>query len=282
MAVFPTIRLANKTAPALFDPRKFRAMIENYGGDATWEQAAACPCGAFATLDGVTLRVARELQGECPACGGKGILYHSAQTIRLALARANKDNGLHERWGEWSWAYVDVSFPPENLLGFQDRITPVDSVILFREVAIREEEGPITLRYPAVQREFYVGSGADFRTPLKVTRATTGLWIADLAGTVSLSTRVEGVDYVINEQGNVDFSLGDANGRAPEMGAQFSVSYFARPSYIITNTPYVNRARNSFHVNQVGDKSILGKTEMPGNADAKLEFVGQWPGQVIS
>jgi hypothetical protein len=80
---------------------------------------------------------------------------------------------------------------------------------------------------------------------------------------------LEGVDFDVNVNGDIDFSKGDLNGKAPAVGVRFSIAYYGHPRYYVADNPHTHR--DSRYVRKSIEEQIR---LMPVQCKATLEFMG--------
>lgn len=268
MSQFPS-RVPTKIRPRVdFDMSEYRKLVFAKGVDLTWEQCAECPCsqnsnawdvGLITATDSVT----GEARIDCPLCDGKGYYWHSSQQIRAIVTGGKSDTNLFTMYGEYARGMVGVSLLPEHLPAYGDRFTVLNSVMVYRETRQRTSSTIESLRYPVQPRVLDLSTG----------EKTLGVTRLQRAGIDGLSSEadvlIEGDDFIVTEDGDIDFSLGDASGRSPVVGARYSVSYYARPRYYVAERPHTHR--DSTSKRKAPDESSL---LMPIQAHCSLEFMG--------
>lgn len=272
MPLFPSrvpAKLDNKVVDLPEEP--FREQTEGRGLNVLWEQAARCPC-AVQTQD-VNLEAfgfepqgfasTRASRADCPVCHGSGILWHSAQPVRMLVHRATEDP---KRFGSSRGTYKDghanFTARPEHLVAHGDRLTVLDSNMVFTEVRTRTTETVEELRYPIVERVLDLEGGKTSFSVLYVHIATEN-------GSVAANgVREIDVDFGVTD-GKLDWSLGEAAGRDPLEGALYSVTYFINPRYVVTNYP--NSSRDTWlRKKRPAPELQLHSVHVQG----KLEFLG--------
>lgn len=259
-------RIPPKLNPrADFKPEQFRKVIISHGLDVEWQQAAECPCSQPSShfgfsLPGAPSSASEQARVDCPACHGRGYLYHSAQTIRAVVTGARKEEQRHGPAGatEYGRGSIGMTLLPEHLPVYGDRFTLIDSAIVYRETIKRGTGATDTTRYPIATRSHDLAGGA-------VSFGVRHLIPANAQGVVDPSgALVEGSDFTVNGDGAIEWI------NAPNEGDRFSVTYYAHPVYIVTNHPhairdtYINfKAAAPYH------------QELPIYAELQLEFYGQ-------
>lgn len=250
-----------------FDIEEYRKLIFAKGVDLTWEQCAECPCSRPASdfsldlLQASTERIG-EARADCPLCEGNGYFWHSSQEIRAIVNSAYANTERFALYGEYARGMVSVSTLPEHLPSYGDRFTLKASVSVYRETKTRSQTIE-ALRYPIESRTLDLQGGTQVLKVLHLQRAS-----ASGVSTASDSL-TEGTDFQVTTDGKLDFTLGDASGRAPEVGARFSVSYFARPRYYVADRPHTHR--DSVFIRKSPTEAPL---LLPLQVNCSLEFMG--------
>ena len=148
-----------------FKPEEFRKVIFSHGMDLSWEQVAECPCsretgdyGFNATL--TNTEHSNQSRSDCPACKGKGYIYHSKQDIKSVITGLKKTDDRHSSIGgsEFSHGEIGITLLPEHLPSLGDRFTVKTSAILYRETIIYESG--VKTRYPIIQRSHDLLTGS--------------------------------------------------------------------------------------------------------------------------
>ena len=253
-----------------FDPEQFRKMIFTRGLRVRWEQSAECPCErqtqavnqgfGFDVQSG--LRTTAEARVDCPVCKGRGYFHHSSQEILAVIPGSRNTPKPFEPYGEHARGMVSVSLLPEHLPALYDRFTLLDSVLVYRESKTRSAVVE-SLRYPIVSRSLDLQGGAQTVDVLYAHKASAS------GSTTSVDTLTQGVDFVITNAGEVDWTLGDGLGSAPVVGAQYSFSYYANPRYVVIDHPH------AFRDTWIGNKVATPyAASLPVQAMAQLDFLG--------
>lgn len=251
---------------------RFRSAIQTRGVPAVWEQAAVCPCGRSADALGTglgfaapeQLRTTGESRKDCPVCKGLGYLYHSPTPTRVLVTGRSMDPKRFAEQGEVTSGNVGITFFPENPPSFMDRVTLTASASTYRQIHNRGATGVVDiLRYPVVKRTLKLATG-------EVVKGVLYAHKADVSGVAATDgVMVEGTDFVVDTNGHIDWTLGDANGKAPARGARYAMTFFAHPRYVVKSYPFAQR-----------DGMIMHKhpsevyVELPIRTMAQLEYLG--------
>lgn len=213
-----------------FNPEQFRKVIFSQGLRVRWQQSARCPCSetdsGFSTSLTSTGGASRP-RTDCMACEGRGYFYHSAQEIRAVVTGARKADERFSQLGGSEYADAEAGFSllPEHLPALGDRLTLLDSELIYREVITRGPTLTDALKYPAISRAHDLESGVILRA-VRYARA------ASLEGEVG-AVYQEGEHFTTNGE---ELTWTDLNSAPPE-GARVSLSYYTHPAFIITDTP---------------------------------------------
>lgn len=264
----PTLRVNIKKSPVRVDLQEHlsRSSAQEKGTELLWQRAVACPCATEAQVHGDQVMIGLPPL-DCEMCGGVGKIYGPPQQVVMMLADASNPLLVFTVWGELSRGAVEVTAMPENLLAEWDRLTLLQGVVSLTEWCARKHtvERP---RYEIVRRTFPIGSGEGGLVPTEITVGVTDCFKASLSGVVDPTPLVEGTDFTVTDTGYIDWSLGDALGTAPEVGARYSVRYFARPVYVVRDHPYIRRDFYEMYKGEMQYKSH------PTRAIALQEWLG--------
>ncbi len=75
-----------------------------------------------------------------------------------------------------------------------------------------------------------------------ITQSSTGaVSEPEFNGSLASGELEEGLDFVIRNDGQIDWALGNSAGTAPSNGDFYSVSYYTNPTYIVDSIPHVFR-----------------------------------------
>lgn len=251
-----------------FRPEEFRKRIFSHGLPVTWEQSAECPCSqqtgdyGFTLSGGGNAEHMTQNRPDCPACNGRGYIYHSAQEIRAIITHAKIND---ERFGpvgaaEYGRGLIGVTLLPEHLPALGDRFTLKASSIVFRETIVRGTAPTDTTRYPITSRGHDLAGGV-------LSFGVRYMIASNAEGVVNpANILVEGSAFQIDDQGRIEWI--DA-AQTPVEGSRISIEYYANPAYIVLDHPHSTRdtrmkfkSPTEFH------------QELPVYCEAGLEFLG--------
>lgn len=236
--LLPTPQQLLNKGRADFKIGEFRKLIQQKGLFITWEQALECPCQIKSSsnygldlMDVVDADVnSSGYAPDCAVCNGVGIVRHSAQTIK-ALVTSAEGEETSGKYGLLKQESIKITTEPEHLLSYGDRITLNNSVIVFRETLKMPAAGvDITPSRPIITRSLNLASGATDVGVLYIQKS--GLDGLAIAG------GVDQADIQINAGGS---SITFLNGSEPVAGTMLTISYYANPTYVITEYPHTLR-----------------------------------------
>jgi len=247
-----------------FRPEEFRKRIFSHGLPVQWEQASECPCSqetgdyGFTFNHATTNQALQQSRPDCPACLGRGYIYHSKQTIRAVVTHAKADPERFSNLGagEYTKGLVGLTLLPEHLPAFGDRFTLINSFMVFRETFTASGTAEDKLNYPIETRSHDLNGGP-------VSFGVRYMVQADLNGLVDpTATLNEGVDFSISNG-----AIGWIN--QPIAGTRISVEYYTHPRYTVLDIPHSTRdSRLKF-------KSPTEEhLELPVYCEAGLEVLG--------
>ena len=242
-----------------FRINEFRKMMAQKGHNLTWTQVGECPCSPKSTNLGLDLSGVRDsnfgfgFAPECPTCMGKGLIYHSPQTVKGIVTDA-EDSYTNALFGAFRDAVVSISLLPEHLPTFGDRFALQDSVMLFRETVPVTDGNDLSLRFPIATRTLTLATGQDSFTVIygHKTDNTTGLALGEL----TIET---------------DFTVVDGKIRwvtAPPVGTRVSFTYFINQTYTVISYPHSIRDTRTKVKSTTDSHSLL-----PVKVSCKLEFL---------
>ena len=247
------------------DPEEFRKLVFTHGMRWTWEQSAPCPCVRVLEVEG-SIGETGEPRVECDRCHGTGLIYHSPLEIRALGLSARADPGRFAIYGEYAKGMISISLLPEHLPSHLDRFIALDLIVVYRDHVVRKgttEE----LIAPIVRRDIQtLGDPVDPTIQRPETVGVLYCSKADSDGIAYGDPLVEGVDFVVTDEGKLSWSLGDANGTAPDVGEKYALAWYGHPSYLVLNHPHLVRA--TFTGTQTGQEY----RDLPVQADCGLEF----------
>lgn len=248
-----------------FSADDFATLIAQKGLNLRWRQAAECPCSArtadlnldldFVGANLPDVSVDSQYNNQCPVCDGKGIIYHSEQTVQGVVASAAGDY-LNARFGGYHDGVINISLNPEHLPNFGDKFELLDSVLVYSQAIEDNGLNTLPLRFPIVRRTMTLATG----------EVTVGVLYATYAdATTNLTQAVEleeGTDFQVTN-GEIEWLNKPAN------AGKFTFSYYAHPTYVCVAFP------NSIRDTHIRKKSVTERiAPLPVRVQCKLEFLG--------
>jgi hypothetical protein len=191
-----------------FKREEFVKLIETHGYDVTWEKAAFCPY-----LKGPDPR-AHDIN--CSACHA-GFIYFESSTTRVVMSSLNISQ-QYFAYGRFDSGRAQITAFPEMKMSFWDRITLCNSRARFSEL---------------VKRQRTTLSDKFRYTPICVS------YVAWPDANGDLATAVENTDFTVQDDG----ILWTTTNR-PGADTHYTVVYFYRPIYIVTDVPHQVRDLN--------------------------------------
>lgn len=223
-----------------------QALVEEVwakGFDCTWEVMAVCPCSrkvADPEAD-FAASLTYTQQGTCLACQGRGRIYHSSQTIPCVFLGSTGNLALDRIFGLGQPGVVKVTGVPESPLGEGDRLTINEPVIARRytQTLVRGTGASDRLRFPVWPQTYTISNGAGGTTTS--TKSAFYVVAADANGTIiggaTPTEYVAGVNFTVASGSELITWISGG----PAAGSHYSVSYFCKPSYIVTAQPFIHR-----------------------------------------
>lgn len=228
-----------------FQMEEFRRLIHTKGLTMTWSQTSECPCSKSTTADfsmDLTevgfedIEVLAGYSSVCPVCGGGGLVYHSPQEVRGLFTRSERDNSAENiaEVGEYRKEVAKITLLPENIPSMGDLFTIKGSVLLYRETVKKGALNTQSLRFPIVKRLLSLDTGDKNVGVLFLQTSDSN------NNAISGGSLVEGEDFEVNIDGELDFSICDP-AKLPATGTLFSVSYYINPRYKVITSPHTIR-----------------------------------------
>jgi hypothetical protein len=223
-----------------FDMEELVRALHQHGTPIQLEASVQCPCKRIQSRHGVVVNSA-EPRTDCLECNGSGII--TGQPIpSLGLVHSTKDWAMISQvFGQYSEGDVLITLPPEHIPDRFDRITMMAGVRVMNEQRRRTDATVERLRYPIVRRKFDVGMADGSPGVRRVERGVMTARYTDAAGVLQPNLLRENVDFVVTDEGDIDWSLGLTADTAPVVGAWYSIRYYARPVFVVQGFPYLRR-----------------------------------------
>ena len=244
-----------------FDLREFKNLIER-SPRFVWERSSVCPCTP------VNVQT-QQPSPNCTRCDGTGFFYfgppgyvpdtsaagigpldpvqqavqsrNGGAIIRAFMASAQYRQTAYDRLGTWVWGEMHVTVRPENVIGYYDRLTNLDSEVVYNQIATASAGGArISLRYPAIE--------------VSHIEAANG------------TSYICGTDFQV-VAGDIQWLLGST----PTPGTRLSVHYLCHPAFLITDFPHVIRA-TTVRRKQIPQSAAGNPQQLPLRGRVRLEF----------
>lgn len=233
-----------------FDPEEFRDAVLSKGLDALWEMALPCPCEKKMVRAGESIDTGEPVR-RCALCDGSGWAYCNPQPTRMLLYTTVDRKRAYAPYTQDAYGTVYATFLPEHLPSFNDRYTLLQDARVYTDRRIRRATVE-SLEWPIVQHIFPSGSECDASNRQMWKGGVTACYRAGLDGLVDTTQNLENEDFTITDAGQIDHTLGIANGRAPVLGARYTTRYFGRPRFTCQDHPFVRRGLS--RVNEAGEE----------------------------
>ena len=266
-----------ETCSVDFDAAAFRRALLQKGLRLWLEPYMPCPCRSVTAVGGLSASVDAP-NPQCALCQGTGALYAPGYQIPGMVSRAARKLEWYSSLGPLAPGHMMLSTLPEHVLAHQDRLTLLDAVLVYTETRVRAAtvERP---RYPIIKHTVTTGSPASKSTPEDVTIGVLYAYGSDAAGNVTQEL-VEGTDFTLVPIGSpddghdIDWSVGDALGTAPEVGARYSIRYYARPRLVVVEDTHARRGLYQWGTD------VLERADYPPSYLVAFEHLGMGHGVV--
>ena len=182
-----------------FNVNSLNQMISNLGQTCVWEQASRCPCRSTRT-GGASVA--------CPVCNGAGFVWTSPTTCIIGVEGFRVDK-QYAMWSEVEKGDQIATIPSDSAAysaGEYDSFTMLDAEIRIDQILTK---------------------GSADRLKYRTVLSLDGAWGIVAGARVDL---VQGLDFTLN--GN----LITWTSSAIPVGAQYSITYVARPEFYVYRT----------------------------------------------
>lgn len=239
---------------------QFDGMIDGFGEKWIWERLVNCPCEANGQTE--------QPNALCLHCDGTGWAYFIERSdVRGVIMQPTYKNNDTKLLGVHQTGMVTITFRAETPVGYRHRLTMVDGVLEFSERTTRAATLQ-RLRYPISVRSLVyenIATREQITTETKVIRL---VWLDD---DLALNECVDGVDFRVDEDGLIDWTIGDARGTTPAVGVNIGVTYWIQPRFVVTSlAPYPTQ--NSWTEE---NRSTAFRLALPNSVQAELDFLQQ-------
>lgn len=241
-----------------FKVEQFELAIETKGYLLLWERAAQCPCSPVTTQT-------EHPDPNCDLCKGVGVIYFGApeaqvidnyQLTELQQHMVDDSGGMVIRGvitsvisrqepynviGNWVDGSCNLTVRHENRIGYYDKVTSLDSQIVFSEVLIADGTNTLPTRYPVI--------GVNQLRTVNTVYTT-------------------GVEYAI-EDGVITWYAG----YEPDEDTRLSVHYLCHPVWLVVEHPHaarvtLNKFKTATPTTPTGDPK-----QLPIQAMIRYDFV---------
>jgi len=217
---------------AEFDPRKFYDLLSTQGTRVDLWPAVECPCYISSETD--------QPRRDCTVCDGKRFEYPAGLRVsaRAIFQDLGRDRDLQAKHGDLFIGTGSFTLRGEYALPDHSYIILTDAFVVLQRIRQRAASGTTdTLRDPII-----VPSGL-IVGPTAADTATSGVMYVRKATATGLGgdVLVEGTDFAVTDAGAIDWTLGVARGTAPAAGGAYSITYYAKPRYVVERAPHVVR-----------------------------------------
>lgn len=238
--LFPVPQQNLTLTRADFRITEFRKLVQQKGLRLQWEQTLSCPC-TIKTKDNFKMNLSQvsdisaKAAGNspnCPVCGGKGLVRHSAQEIKGIITSAAGDEKI-DKYGLARDERVKITVEPEHLPSYGDKFTLKDSVIVWNEIVTMPTIGnTVELKSNIVTRSLNLATGPTNVNILYIQKT-------DADGNAIVNGTVPTTDFTINAATNEITFTNPVTKPLPD--TRLSVSYYTNPSYVVVEYPHTFR-----------------------------------------
>ncbi len=244
-----------------FRPDVFILAVETKGYRVAWSRGALCPC---APVNDQT----KQTDPNCTTCRGSGFFYFApalatvdelkvgklttiqkrivddnAAVIRAIMTGIGTDWQQYDPIGSRMQGTMNATVRHENQLGYHDRITNLDSIIVYQETFdIIDPTADLKPRYPVVTVNLLRSETTNFTSP---------------------------TDFTVNDKGDIVW----VTGQEPKKGDRVVLHYLCHPTWLVVEWPHSVRLtpvkfKNPKPASPLGDPQPL-----PIQAILKYEFL---------
>lgn len=214
-----------------FKVDKFELAIETKGYLLLWERSIQCPCAPVVSQT-------EQPDPNCDLCKGVGWIYFGASesqilteyeltdlqqsmldssggmVIRGLITSVTSKETPYEIIGRWVEGAANLTVRHENRLGYYDRITSLDSQIVFSETLVADGTSILPTRYPVIG--------------VNHARSVTTEYKCD-------------ADYTISDDGVITWYPASA----PAADTRIVVHYLCHPVWLVVEHPHAARVTSN-------------------------------------
>lgn len=239
-----------------FIPDEFTKLVETKGYRVAWSRAARCPCPPINDQT-------EQPDPNCTLCRGSGWLYFApaqATVNELLVGELNPvqkrivdDNaaviraiktGIGTKWNQYDQigsrmeGTLLATVRPENKLGYYDRITNLDSLIVYQEILDADTTATRQTRYPVVQ--------------VNLLRSESTIYTAP-------------TDFSINDNGDIVW--------VTPVTDRLVCHYLCHPTWLVVEHPHAVRTTQITQKVKKPKTPVGNPTSLPIQAVIKYEFL---------
>ncbi len=255
-----------------FNPNDFDIAIETKSYRVAWSRAAWCPC---IPVNDQT----KQSDPNCTLCQGSGWFYFSPSKATTDETKVGKLDNVQTRivsdkaaviyalmtgistqynpydpLGSRITGMVNVSVRRENKVGYYDKITNLDSVIVYSELLTAGvPTSPLKTRYPIVQVNLLRSFTAEFQG-VETPTASSG-------------------DFSLDSNGFIVWNQLNPSANIPTEGEVVVIHYLCHPQWLIIDYPHSLRTTPLKFKRNKPRAPAGDAIELPIQAKAQLEFL---------
>ncbi len=255
-----------------FNPDDFDIAIETKSYRVAWSRAARCPCTPVNSQT-------KQPDPTCTICQGGGWFYFSPSKATTDETKVGKLNNVQTRivtdkaavvyalmtgiastynpydpLGSRISGLVNVTVRRENKIGYYDKITNLDSVVVYTELLeAGAPSDPLKTRYPVVTVNLLRSETTEFQG-VDIPTATSG-------------------DFSLDNNGFIIWNTANSNANIPSAGVVLALHYLCHPTWLIMEHPHTIRTTPLKFKRKKPRAPAGDAIELPIQAKAQLEFL---------
>lgn len=260
--IFPVSGLPDnvkQTQRVDFKVDAYALLIETKGYLLAWERASICPCQPIVSQT-------EQPDPNCALCKGAGWLYfgvdsapdytaigemdevqkkiieaNNAMVIRGVITSLQNEYNPWDRLGNWMSGSMMLTTRHENKIGYYDRLTILESEIVYAETLLATGASTLKGRY--------------LITGMNYLRSFSRVYKAD-------------TDFVI-DRGEVAFLPGSV----PAAGTKLAMHYLCHPTVLVVEHPHIIRQTSILKKSKAPKTPIGDPRGMPIQAMVRYDFI---------
>ncbi len=255
-----------------FDPADFDIVIETKGYRVAWSRATLCPCAPVNDQTG-------QADPNCSLCRGSGWLYFSPTMATTDVLKVGKLDAIQTRIvndnaaaiyaimssigtqynpydpiGSRITGETTVTVRPANKIGYYDRITNLDSLIVYSQrLTAIDSTLPLKTRYPIARINLLRSFTTVFNGVANPT-STTG-------------------DFSLSTNGDILWNNANPSANIPKADEQLVIHYLCHPTWLVMEHPHSIRLTPTKFKQKKPTAPAGTPTELPIHAKIQLEFM---------